>query len=338
MQLNHFVIHELKKEQNGPASVILSNELPTVNEHSISLVQALNEKYKSRETYGRFDPNQENTFPNKLQTYFQNVENNTFLDFTTTTMNHLNEMVQLVPKATGGYFLFADYGTQYGNFVSIFLVRNTNGFLFKKEQKMFDVKPQTHIEIEKFAMGCKINKGRYLNQEGNYLSFIRTDRQDTSKYFVSWISATALRQNSEYTDNLCTIINEIEMPAELDDQIPTRDFFKKKVYDYCKNTPSGKVNLSELSVHLFGKGNENKIVNFAVERQLALDTEFRPDSNKLKRLYRVNISADGVTLGFDFSKFNNIVKLDPQKKNIIIIESQSLADQIRVETAFGNGN
>lgn len=339
MQLNHYVIHKLDKEPNGIASVILSEYLPEVTLYASNLIGALNDRYKSRETYGKFDPalaiDNQQVFPTHFRNYCGDISAENFLSFTTTSMGILQNCIQGVNAATGGYLVFADYSTGHGSFTSIFLVRDASGFLFEKPEgdNAFQVKPQLHIEMEKLAMACKINKERFVDQQGNYLSFIRTNRQSTSNYFIDWIAAKELRMNSEYTDKLCDIIKLIEPLPEIDGQSIDRNELQKKVYDYCTNSVNNKINLEMLGRELYGEGQESKLIDFAHEKGYQIDVEFTPDKNKLKRLYRLNITADNISLKFDYTAINTTVRTEG---DTVIITSQRLVDKILREVNASN--
>ncbi len=335
MKINRFVIHELQKEASEASKLVLSEMLPEVTDQATNLLTQLNDKYKTRTTYGKFSDDTTHPFPQHFEKYCKvRHTDKTFLAFTSNAMNTLHNQLRN-SNAKGGYFMFADYTNVHGNFVSIFLVRDSDGFLFKKDDKpMYDVKSQLHIGIEKLAMACKINKDNYLAgiEDKNYLSFIRTNRQETSNYFITWIAATALRKNTEYTDRLVEIIKMIELPTELFGYPEVnRDNLQKAVFNHCNSVPNGLVNLEELSQKLFGDDNGNKLIDYAAEQGMIIDTEFTPDKNKLKKLYRVKVSSHDISLQFDQSSFNNTIRIDPKQQNIITIESEELAKKILAE-------
>lgn len=340
MNINRFVIHELQKEQNSVPTLILSEMLPEVTPHATNLLLQLNDKYKTRETYGRFSEEEQHPFPEHFNTYCSQVmTDNTFLEFSRQAMTVLNQ--QLVnTNAKGGYFLFADYTTPYGSYLSIFLVRNAEGFLFQREQQqMYDVAPQQHIGIEKLAMACKINIAKYNDaaDDSNYLSFIRTDRQNTAGYFINWISATQLKKNSDYTDKLVDIIKRVDLPLALEGYGEVnRDALQKAVHDFCTNRPNGTINLVELGTQLYGEEGSNRIIDYAEQNNISIDVEFTPDKTKLRRLYKVKVSARDISLQFDQSSYNDTVRINPDQPNTIIIESEDLARQIRSEMDFAN--
>jgi len=327
MNIKRFVIHELKKEQSGYPDLILSKNLPPITNHATNLLGELSERYKQRETYGRFGDIINDPFPQHFGVYCNEAHTNaSFLKFTVDAMNLLKG--QLVnSNAKGGYFLFADYATQVKNYVAIFLVRNTEGFIFQNEDQLYDVVPQLHISIEKLAMACKINKDKFLsNGEGNYLSFIRTARQATSEYFINWISATALKKNTEYTDRLIEIIKNIELPKELYGYAEvTRDGLQKTVFNHCRSVANGLVNLADLSEKLYGEENVNKIIDYASEHNMQIDSEFTPDKQKMKKLYRVTVSSKDISLQFDQSSLNDTITIDEDR---IIIQSPDLVQKI----------
>lgn len=340
MQINHYVVHELKKERHGIATVKPSQKLPAISDQAERLLTALNEKYKEKEIYGKFSDVKEHSFPWHFEAYSKSKSNKTaFLKFSVSVMNLLATQLSNVGLATGGYFVFADYQISNDNFLAIFLVRNHDGFLFKEETgeneielEYIDVKDQLHIAVDKLAMACRINNNNFIKrneQAKNYLSFLRKGSLDASDYFILWISAIELRKNSEYTDALCDVIRGIDLPDELDGAAVDRDILKKAVYEYSVSQPNNKVDLIELSKKIYGDDKPTKIIDYAQSLNLDISTEFTPDKQKLRKLYKVSISQDDITLKFDYKSWQD--KKVAISGNKVIIDSHELVKKIQKE-------
>lgn len=348
MNINHYVIHEIKKERQGVANLISSNALPPITTQATNLLKALNEKYREKEIYGKFGNINSGTFPDFYNVYRTGpISASAFLTFTITAMNALTSQLANVNLATGGFFLFADYTFLNEDYLAIFLVRNTNGFLFQETNQQtnqqnasqqashyYDIKDQIHIGLDKLAMACRINSSKFANRaahDGNYLSFIRK-ASEASDYFINWISAIELKRSSAFTAALCDIIRNIELPAELEGyDTVDRDSFQKAVFDYCSNLPNNKIDLVDLSKKLYGEEQGTKILNKAEQMNLEISTEFTPDKQKLKRLYKINVVEGDINLKFDYKSYaDGIVKINSNTTKVTI-ESPRLAAKIREE-------
>lgn len=333
MKLNYYVVHEIKRV-DSTMRAIKSPSLPTDQELGKKLTEKLIEAYKEKETYGRFNPELDNEtetqqFPFIYKSFLKDEQSETFLEFTKTVVDDLAKRAQSA-GAKGAYVLFIDYSTQGGNFTSIFLVRDTEGFIFKKSnEEVYTIESLVRIDTEKLAMACRLNKGNILSAEAkNHLTFIRTPRQKTSDFFIDWLCATELHLNTEYTDTLVSIIKEIELP-EIDGKKITRDELHAKVYELCKANPSRKINLIDLSKELFGDSKEGKlkIINYAAERGMMINTEFSYDGSSLNKLRIIQTTADNITVRFKFSDRNKI-RYHGDK---IYIESAELVEALKRE-------
>ncbi len=331
MKIHYLVIHELKKEPNQKtAHVELSHTLSSLSDSSTELIDQLNEKYTYHEKYAVFNEKQKEAFSQHYETFHRESNSDTFLRFTQNTLLLLEKKIKHVGRAKGGFFVFADYQTPQANFCSVFLIRDKTGLLFKKDKKSstFEVKPTTHLDIEKLAMGCKINKLKYSQREPNYLSLLETRMQDLSDYFISWIGAEKLEDNKQYTSNLYEIVNHIDRPV-IDNKKLTREEFKKQVYHYWKNQPSKLINLIDLGKEFYGEENKTALVKFAQEKQLIIDTHFKPDAKEMNKFYKIHVSGDHITLSFDYAALNKSLILDPKQDDTILIRSQELYHKIK---------
>jgi nucleoid-associated protein len=332
-QVNYMIIHELVKEQTKTEAVIhLSSKLLPINQQSISLLEILVSRYSSSKTnirHGKFsdDIQDDEIFPTEFKDYISNVSNESFIKMAKVTLYDLKRMVQNISAAKGGYFIFADYTMRLEDFYAVFLIRNTEGKLVKKDRSTdsYQIDSIKHLDLEKLAMGCRINKGSYLKSEGRYLSFTRKN-QDFSEYFTKWISAKELVDEELYTQALIDICQSIPLPLDIDGEIMTRDKLKRKVFEVIKASSSSMLRLTMLDELLFE--GEDTFYRFAQEKGITIDPEFKPSKKILKRLVNISVFEDNIKLEFNFDDFENKIKTDG---NLVIIQSQKLADSINKE-------
>ncbi len=333
MQINHIIIHELIKEQySTQARVELSSATLMVDDKVSSLIEKLNERFsissRAGVTYGIFADDEALLFPQKYKGYHQNQIVDSFVDMTSSVMNDLRDQVMNIPLAKGGYLVFADYQLNNQNYFGIFLIRNTSGMLFSKDHSLdtYRINSVTHIDLEKIAMGCRINQKSFEVNEVRYLSFIKKDISDVSGYFINWICAVELINNQVYTETLYKIANHISLPRDEDDaEFISREEFKKKIHDISLNSPNETINLADLSSILYG--NAQTIQQFAEENNYEIDSEFKPDRRILKKFTNISVNEDGIKLEFTFKDFND--KITVIDNHQVVIESQRLAAEIQ---------
>ncbi|WP_019502565.1 nucleoid-associated protein [Pseudanabaena sp. PCC 6802] len=331
MQINHVIIHELIKEQYiTEAKVEFSSNVLTVDDKVSLLIAKLNERFsissRAGVTYGVFDQDEALFFPQKYRDYHQSQTVDSFVTMTSSVMDNLREQVVNIPLAKGGYLVFADYQLNHDYF-GIFLIRNTSGMLFSKDTTLdtYSINSVTHIDLEKIAMGCRINQNNFEVEEIRYLSFIKKDISDVSGYFINWICAVELINNLVYTETLYKIANRIPLPKdENNSDIISREELKKKIHDISLTSPSETINLADLSSILYGDA--TTIQQFAEENDYEIDSEFKPDKRILKKFTNISVNEDGIKLEFTFKDFNDKIKVID---NQVIIESERLVAEIQ---------
>lgn len=332
MKINYVVVHELQKEVNRTgASLKLSSNLLDIDENCIELITELNKRYSALSiTYANFVDDEFSIFPREFCTYYEDRNEATFLNFSNNTIKKLKDIVKNNAPSKGGYLVFADY-EDHGNFVGIFLIRNTTGKLFEQDTKTLNFKINTsvHIDFEKMAMACRINTDFYSRNEGRCLSFIKKGNADISNYFIEWISCSDKEDNTKDTLYLKEMLDVIPAPFNECGESIDRDDFREKVYKQIKNNDKSYVDLKILGKVLYD--DEKKFTEFAQERELPINTEFKANPKILKKIINVNIKADHISLDFPHRYLNEKVIITPDLPNTIIINSSILAEKLRTE-------
>lgn len=333
MELRKLIIHELIKEkESNQVEIVLSEELVPNNDESTALISALSDSYKSdRILYAIFDNSEGKYFPEKFSEYREAQRNDTdFISFTKLVMGNLVAFIKPVIFATGGYFIFAEYRENGYNFVSIFLIRDVEGKILRKTRNSYSIQTVEYVDTKNLAMACRINENRIDEDEINYLSFTQLRQQEVSEYFKSWISIQQIESSSDYTKALYTIITQIVPP--IDPETTLRypiETFRNLVYSYASSSPNDTVNIRDLSQHFYG--NPNTVSDYANANDISLDTEFRYNKRQLKKFVKLEVNRDGINLKFSRGTLNEKIRISEEDPNIVIIESESFANALRIE-------
>jgi nucleoid-associated protein len=329
------VVHSLIKNENQQtASVDLSQELLDINEISVELVQRLDASYRKSEiTNAIFDDTSGNVFPKEFKKYLSQKRNDDFLFFTSETTNNLKDQVQNIAPAKGGFLVFAEYSVDARNYISVFLIRDTIGMLFSKDNRKgsYIINPAEHLDLDKLAMACKMDLLKYETNGGKYLGFIKRKMETISKYFINWISVKERESNAIFTDSLYELISQIDLPLDENQKEIPRDEFMAKVFDYVKSAPSGTININDLSKFFYT--HETHMVDFAEKNNFVIDTVFQPDGRVMRKFIRIDVDSDGIHIRFSRGELQKKIRFDPSNKNIVIIESKKFADDLRKATA-----
>jgi nucleoid-associated protein len=336
MILHKVIVHELMKDVKvSSASTFLSNSVLPINSITTSLVEKLNDSYKKdRIINAVFNESADMAFPQQYKSYLDNaITDDEFVKFSKLSLSTLRGEIQNIFLAKGGYFVYADYTVNMIRFTGVYLVRDTDGMLFKRNStsQSFDIDSIKYMNTEKLAMGCRINNVNYGVRLGKYLSLINNKQSDISDYFSNWICALKTESSTDCTNLLYDVINKIDLPQNpVTNQPYDLDTFRIRVVDYINSQANKVVNLHQMGLHFYE--DENKIVNFIQEKSIELDHEFKVDGKALKKFYKLEVNSDGIQLRFTRGDFNrNKIKISADNPNSVIIESERFANALRRE-------
>jgi Nucleoid-associated protein len=335
MNVHKVIIHELIKEQRRTeANEYLSNHVYTVNQDTFDLVDKLNKTFiRDSITYAIFKSEEGDNFPNYFSRYTQTDKvDNDFVQFTRLAILNLKQIIRPVIFASGGYFVFSEYTDNDTLYLSVFLIRDEKGIVFRKNIKDggFEINSVSHLNTNKLAMGCRINLNKYNAQDGKYLALIKNNQADISDYFNLWISTDQPDSSTEYTETLYQIISNVDVPVDPESGTSYLiDEFRKQVHDYIKNRPNKIVNISDMSNYFYQDSNYLSL--FAEQNNYIIDSEFKVDGRKLQKFWRLEVNSDGIQLRFSRGDLNTKVRISEENPDIILIESKRFANKLKRE-------
>jgi nucleoid-associated protein len=344
MRVNHLIIHNLKKEQQARAELVISKKaLSPKDSKAISLIEELNARYRNNIVYGVFSAQsgESDTFQKEFDGYLKNkktLADTRFFEMSQKTINMLYSRIDSIQAAKGGYILFADYQPKGGpHYFSVFLIRDITGKVFELNKNTITIEEVIHADTANLAMACRINIEKYRafspEEDSTYLGFISVKQPETSGYFIDWIGAERRKKNAEDSKNLVAIITQMDPPAGEDGKPVGREEFHRQVYDAIKVYGRREVNVNSLSMTIFG--DESRIMEYAEQNGIEMSTGFFPNGRILKKLIVHSAKGDNIDLRYPPSSFNKKIRIDKTNPNIIIIDSESLANAIRKEEGTG---
>lgn len=333
IKVHHLIIHELQKEPgSADVQLYLSEEQVPIDEKAERLIEKLNETFIHKESIlnGYFDETENVSFPSLFRNFTENgFREDGFIRFSKDTVDLLRIGIQGVVAAKGGYLVYTDYEYLGDRFVGVFLVRDTDGLVFRKdsEHHSFLLNTVTYLNTEKLAMACLVDLAKFEDDTGRYLQIIKyaKTQREISEYFLFWLSIERPESSREFTQTFLQLIDELPLPKDAETGLPVdEDAFRKEAYAFAASNPHKTINIRDFDAHFYG---ENRTVQqFMEERDVTLDTEFRFDQKLLKQLYKFNVRAEGISLGFSIGDYKTR-KITVQG-SMVMIDSQALADKI----------
>ncbi|GEM_PF-1115688 len=339
MDISKIIIHELIKQQKvQEASVFLSSEYLAKNAKSDRLGLTLNSSFSKDDiTHGIFKEDS-NEFYYHFNQYKESTDLGAFRHFTSIVTEELSGRIANEYWAKGGFLVYAEYQINSTRFVSVYLIRDVEGVLFEKNESdhTFAINTTQYLDTNKLAMGCRINIDKLENHDTNHLTLIKKGQTDISEYFTNWIGVDKPESNKEFTDRLFTIISDLPPAINPDTNLPyDLNVMRDLAFQNIKASPNKVINLRQLGLQLYG--NDEIILDYVQEKQIAIDSEFRYDIRALGKFKKIEVNRDGIRLTFSRGDAKRKVKLSEENPNQIIIESPQFAAAIRAQIETENG-
>ena len=340
MNINYIAAHRINKSVNETgATAQLATELLTVDHKSEQLLIGCNELFATSPslTYASFDMYSGKRFPELFLDFRADSHAAGFLEFSRQATQELCDDISVIPAAKGGWLLFADYSSGDGNYLAVCYLREQGGqrFSFPAGAASPQLLDTSVLDPERLAMACRIDKIRYSNNLGAYLTLTKNSRlRDISEYFVDWLSTDldSMANKTTYTRAVTEIVDGMPCPVDpATGEIMQPEQLRERVLDYAtaaaRNAPDKTVNLAEMSREIYG--DDEAMTRFADENGYEVPDDFQPDIKILQRRTRVDVYAEGVKLQFPLSLFNKLVRIDGKNPARVIIESDEMANLVR---------
>lgn len=350
LSILRYVIHEVHKEgrrtegqkEVEPPRLELSTALGPVDSFATKLVTETHKSFGDSTVLKNthFEKGHSTHFHTGLLTYLEKDTNDAFMEFTVSALSDLKEKIEKEPFATGGYYLFGDYHYDGRRFISAILLRKKEGINFQRSHGVFVPVDGENMNIEKIAMGFRLNYGIYISPDAdkNYIALVTNQKDKLSGYFKDWVQAAGVISDEKNTTSFVRILNSIEMPENEDGtpKFASREDMKKACYELVEQNPNKTVSLHYLSGQFYGPEKSNYIADYASENQITIDPEFKRYPRVMKRLITIKAKVRGIELNVDYDKLNaNEVDV---RVDSIIIRSQELVNQINEQRNARRGS
>jgi len=331
--LNQLIIHELIKEaDNTDAQLFLSQEVLEHSEQSLELLERLNLTFeqKSDTLQGFLSTPDDALFPG----YFQELlaadfSQDAFTRFSKETMQALQLSLQGVTGAKGGYLVYGYYEFLENKFLGIFLIRDTEGIVFRKDtdQSAFKIDPTTYLNTERLAMAGRINISQFQAGNQRCLELIKyaKSQKSISEYFQNWIGLDRPESSRELTQNFLEMVNELPLPLKEDsNEKMGEDEFRAEVLQFALKNPHKTISVEQFEKTFYG--DQPTVQEFVNEQQIELDDAFRFDQNAMKNYYNYRTSAEGISLGFNHGHYHR--KQISIEGDTVVIRSEALVQKL----------
>jgi nucleoid-associated protein len=331
--IDKIIIHELEKEaDSGDVQLFLSDQLVPVDNRSEELINTLNDTFISKNDllHGSLSSPEDALFPGYLQEVTENqFSEDAFIEFSQNTMRALQEGLQGVIGAKGGYLVYAEYEHFEAKMLGIFLVRDKEGIVFKKnkENNTFNLHSVKHLDTDRLAMACRITLNKFQQNSGRFVDLIKhaKSQKEISEYFTKWIGLDQPESSKSITQTFMNVVDKLPLPLDEDTGQPMEEEqFHHQVMAYAVQSPQKTVELDKFDQHFYGE--EPIFQNYLKENHIELDNEFRVDKGTMKKHFTYRASAEGISISFSKNDYTS-GKVSIKGDNLVI-DCPQLIDKI----------
>lgn len=326
-KLKALIFHELKKERQGLATLVLRKSSINVKANHELFISKAKDAYfnKSRPLYGVFDPDITN-FPYQtiLKSYLDKKID--FLTFTKNAMSILKVEIQKKQQATGGYVCFAHYFVNDSEYLMVSVLHNTKRFKISAD---LDIAEDFSVEIDKLDVANIVNITRWNNEsEDTYLSFVK-GKKNVSDYFRYFIGCTEYTDSKKDTEKFKSVfLDYINNELHLEKKIANR--LKNDVYNYCLGQIQKREDISiQYISSLINPEEPESFVEFSAEESFQLSPLFQGEKQVLRNLKFVSFDSPELKIEFDTKLITERKIVYDKTKNHLLIKE--IPDELKAQ-------
>ncbi len=315
MEIKHIILHQIIREDSDEPSLNLSAHLlDETNETVNDFMERLIKSFRSKNpTYGMFENDEDNyPFQKWVKGY---IEENNFLSFSKKAMETLKKAIQ-VPKAKGGYVLFAHYIEKQVDYIVTIMLDKSAQFAINDDN--LDIKKLETLDIDKLARANRLNVTKWQEtKDETYLAFIKGTR-DVSNYFQKFIGSTDLTSSKINANNLRTALNKYMREKNFSEDKKETVFNNINDYIEKQRTNDEDVHLSSISAFLSTESPNAFTEYIQSHDDLEVSGNFRvARKSDFSYFHKATVVETGYKLEFekDLKRQNKIVR---EGNNIVI--------------------
>lgn len=323
--LHHLIVHELKKQpETAEAELLLSQEALPITEQSLELIGRLDQIFERKNDLlqGFLSEPDEALFPAYYENWLQEGrDRQNFLAFSRETMKVLRQSLNGVIGAKGGYLLYADYTMEEQRMLGIFLIRETPGMLFVKEDEALKLRTTQYLDVDHMAMAVRLLAGK-----GRNVQLIRHARTQSSisQYFTDWVGLDRPETSAELTQNFLEMVEELPVPKDRETGYAMNDDdFAKALVKYATKAPQQTIRAKDFDAHFYG--DEKPLQEMLAAADTGLDEGFRVDKRSLRKQFYLRAGFAGISVTCTKEHFNNGQVEVNEAEGTITIRSEELA-------------
>jgi len=325
--VHNLIVHELKKQpESAESELLLSKEPLPISEQAIELIGRLDQIFERKNDLlqGFLAEPDESLFPAYYENWLTEGRDRTnFISFSNDTMKVLQQSLNGVIGAKGGYLLYADYTMEEQRMLGIFLIRETPGMIFVTDEsgEALQLALTQYLDVDHMAMAVRLLAGA-----GRNVQMIRHARTQSSisQYFTEWVGLDRAETSAELTYNFLEMVEELPIPKDKENGFAMNEGdFEKALVKYAAKRPQQTIRAKEFDEFFYG--NEQPLQDMLAEGDGTLDEGFRVDKRSLRKQFYLKAGFGGMSITCTKDHFRaGQIEVD-ETTGTITIKNQDLA-------------
>lgn len=294
--VHNLIVHELRKQpESAETTLLLSQQTLPITEQSIELIGRLDEIFERKNDLlqGFLAEPDESLFPAYYETWLmEGRDRKNFVAFSNDTMKVLQQSLNGVIGAKGGYLLYADYTMEQQRMLGIFLIRETPGMIFVEEEQALKLQTTQYLDVDHMAMAVRLLAGN-----GRNVQMIRHARTQSSisQYFTEWVGLDRAETSAELTQHFLELVEELPLPKDKESGFAMNEGdFEKALVKYAAKQPQQTIRAEDFDNFFYG--NERPLQDMLAENNGSLDEGFRVDKRSLRKQFYLRAGFGGISL------------------------------------------
>lgn len=137
----------------------------------------------------------------------------TFLEFSTSVLGRIQQLMNNQPASNGGHLLFSHYRRNGDDFLLIVKLQTVRGQIFKSLTEVGDA---SHLSVDTLQVAARINLSSWQAGRGErYVTFVsKREQRHTSNYFRDFIGCDVQAESRSESKKLAAVVTDFVKSME----------------------------------------------------------------------------------------------------------------------------
>ena len=311
MPVLHSVIHKIDKKPDGtPAVLHLAAAEQVESASHDNLISQLNESYNATagKAWGFFHA-ESGAYP--LSGWLSNylAGGSTFLEFSTTAVEHLTKLMEESNLSTGGHALFCHYQQGLTEYLVIALVQETEAVTMTEELHLMTMK---RLDLDHIRLAARINISEWQSnpKSKQYISYLKGKQgRKLNEYFRDFIGCQEGVDGPGETRTLLKAFSDFVESEDMVDEAAREKTNTLVNYSMAQAKLGEPITLDELS-GLIDEDRPKNFYDFIKAKDYGLSETLPPDKKTLNKFRRFTGRAEGFSISFEAHLLGDKVEFD----------------------------